>query len=60
MTKEQKQLAEEFYSHSLWEFSPPLDYETFVDAWNRNVKHLRDIADETDRIARQYMNRHAK
>jgi len=44
MTREQRELAQDFYDHSLWEFTGPFERETFREAWERNMKHLRALA----------------
>ena len=63
MNREQRRLASEYYDHSLWEFMPGgeiLTPQEFIEAWDRNIKHLRDIADETDTMFNRYRNRHVK
>ncbi len=62
-SKEQAQLMKEFYDHSCREFMgkdrvSSKDPQGFVVLWKSNVQHLYDVANETGRLANDYINRH--
>jgi len=62
-SKEQRELMDQFYDHTGWEFMGKCDVRAsntqgFIDKWNENIEWLHDVACEADQFLNEYRRVH--